>query len=51
MSKPIEHVLLIPGEEAWEVWSGTGEAGYGLLQTLANGLADEARAPFVPLQR
>ena len=43
MSKPTEHVLLIPGEEAWEVWSATGEAGYEKREapatTLASGLA------------
>lgn len=44
MSKPIEHVLLIPGEEAWEVWSGTAETGYQKREasaaSLASGLAN-----------
>ena len=39
MSKPIEHVLLIPGEEVWEVWSGTDEAGYQVREFVATALA------------
>jgi Tfp pilus assembly protein PilN len=44
VSKPIEHVLLIPGEETWEVWSGTGETGFEARESFAtataSGLAD-----------
>jgi hypothetical protein len=39
VSKPIEHVLLIPGEEAWEVWSGTGETGYQARESVATARA------------
>ncbi len=41
MSKPIEHVLLTPGEEAWEVWSGTGETGYQARESVATAMASE----------
>lgn len=39
MSKPTEHVLLIPGEEAWEVWSGTAETGFQAREATATALA------------
>ncbi|MEY5013204.1 MAG: hypothetical protein RLY69_919 [Verrucomicrobiota bacterium] len=39
MSKPIEHVLLIPGEETWEVWSSTGEAPYEARESFATATA------------
>lgn len=30
MSKPTEHVLLVPGEEGWEIWTGQADSGFTL---------------------
>jgi hypothetical protein len=41
VSKTIDHVLLVPGESGWEIWSGQGGAGFSLVTATEHHLAGE----------
>jgi hypothetical protein len=41
VSKSTEHVLLVPGESGWEIWTGHGEGGYALHRATATTHAAE----------
>ncbi len=46
MSKSTEHVLLVPGESGWEIWTRQGDAGYTLHS--ASGLAHAGELTGIP---
>lgn len=43
MSKPTEHIILIPGKSGWEIWTGQRDSGYSL-----HSATDHARAGDIP---
>ncbi|MDP3849066.1 MAG: hypothetical protein Q8Q59_01075 [Luteolibacter sp.] len=46
MSKSTEHVLLVPGESGWEIWTSQGDDGFSLHS--ATGLAQAAELSGIP---
>jgi hypothetical protein len=41
VSKTIDHILLVPGESGWEIWSGQGDAGFSLVTATEHHLAGD----------